>query len=736
MAMKTETNRITEHEATSSLLYDVEGMSCASCAARLETLLNRDKCVIDATVNYASKSARIIMTQGIIDNTVHILAQQAGFTLTQQKSVFSTSDKSEERISTLRSKTIIALVLSTPVFIIGMFFHHGGTALNWISMILTATVLGYSGNQFFVRAWQGLRHWSMTMDTLVALSTGIAFAYSAIATLIPSFLMSYGIEPHVYFESAAIIAAFILLGKLLEENAQQKTGSAIKKLIALRPSLARVMRDTKELMIPTETLLIGDEIIVKSGESIPADGLISFGNSFIDESSLTGEFLPTSKAIGDTVFMGTINTGSVIHITAHKVGDATVLAEIIRRVHQALSSKAPIERYVNKVASVFVPTVIGIAVVTCILWIFLSGSFAQAFIASISVLVIACPCALGLATPTALITGIGRAAELGILIKDAAQLETAATITHIAFDKTGTLTQGIPTVTDAYYAENAAAHLPIALRLAQTSSHPLSIALVKYLKTLATTTDTRLEKVETIAGLGTVAHTSQGIYRLGSRRFMEQAGVNDVPETNSTSVFLSVENTWVASWTFRDSLRENAKDTLIQLQKQGIQILMLTGDKKEVADEIGQELGIKDIYAELLPSDKASIIRNYQSKGHKVAFVGDGINDAESLAIADMGLALASGTDIAIETAGATLMRSDIATILSMTSIAKATVNTIRFNLLWAFGYNVVIIPVAAGILYPLNGMMLHPMIAGAAMAFSSVSVVLNSLRLKYTRLP
>lgn len=735
--MISETISSSEHETASSLLYNVEGMSCASCAARLETLLNRDECVIDATVNYASKSARIILPQGIPNDTLQTLAQQAGFTLTQQTSVFSNTDQSKERVSTLRRKTIIALALSTPVFIIGMFFHHGGTALNWISMILTAAVLGYSGNQFFVRAWQGLRHRSMTMDTLVALSTGIAFTYSAIATLIPSFLMSYGIEPHIYFESAAIIAAFILLGKLLEENAQQKTGSAIKKLIGLRPSLARVMRDTKEHMIPTETLLIGDTIIVKSGERIPADGRISFGNTLIDESSLTGEFLPTEKSIDDSVFMGTVNTGSVIHIIAQKVGDATVLAEIIRRVHQALSSKAPIERYVNKIASVFVPVVIAIAVITCILWILISGSFAQAFIASISVLVIACPCALGLATPTALITGIGRAAELGILIKDAAQLETAATITHIAFDKTGTLTQGIPQVIDSHYAENVAIHLPIALRLAQTSSHPLSHALADYLRrTLQPIKDVHLQKVETIAGLGTLAQTSQGIYRLGSRRFMEQAGVTDLPEINRTSVFLAVENTWVASWTFTDSLRENANKTIAELHTKGIHTLMLTGDKKDVANEIGQYLGIKDIYADLLPSDKAAIIRKYQSQGHKVAFVGDGINDAESLAVADMGLALASGTDIAIETAGATLMRSDIGTILSMTSIAKATVNTIRFNLLWAFGYNIVLIPVAAGILYPLNGMMLHPMIAGAAMAFSSVSVVLNSLRLKYTRLP
>ena len=294
--MISETISSSEHETASSLLYNVEGMSCASCAARLETLLNRDECVIDATVNYASKSARIILPQGIPNDTLQTLAQQAGFTLTQQTSVFSNTDQSKERVSTLRRKTIIALALSTPVFIIGMFFHHGGTALNWISMILTAAVLGYSGNQFFVRAWQGLRHRSMTMDTLVALSTGIAFTYSAIATLIPSFLMSYGIEPHIYFESAAIIAAFILLGKLLEENAQQKTGSAIKKLIGLRPSLARVMRDTKEHMIPTETLLIGDTIIVKSGERIPADGRISFGNTLIDESSLTGEFLPTEKS--------------------------------------------------------------------------------------------------------------------------------------------------------------------------------------------------------------------------------------------------------------------------------------------------------------------------------------------------------------------------------------------------------------------------------------------------------
>ena len=734
--MAIETMHATDKEATSSILYDVEGMSCASCAARLETLLNRDECVIDATVNYASKSARIILPQGMADDALHTLAQQAGFSLAQQNSVFHSTDHSEQRISQLRHKTIAALLLATPVFIIGMFFHNGGILLQTASMILTGIVMVYAGNQFFLGAWRGLRHWSMTMDTLVALSTGIAFVYSSIATLMPDILLRYGIEPHVYFESAAIITAFILLGKLLEENAQQKTGSAIKKLISLRPSRARVLRDTKELLIPTETLLIGDEIIVQSGERIPADGIIHSGTSFIDESSLTGEFLPTEKQSGDTVYMGTINTGSLIHIIAQNVGDQTVLAEIIRRVHQALSSKAPIERHVNSIASVFVPVVMAIALVTCMTWIILGGSLAHALMASISVLVIACPCALGLATPTALMTGIGRAAEAGILIKDAAQLETAAIITHIAFDKTGTLTKGIPTISKADYADNATVHLPIALSLARTSSHPLSVALHAYLAMQSVMPESlQPQTIESIAGLGTLARTSHGTYRLGSRRFLEQAGVKNIPETIGTSVFLAIENTWVAAWSFTDILRENAHETLLQLHKQGIHIFLLTGDKKSVADELGQQLGIKDIYAELLPSDKASIIRDYQSRGYKVAFVGDGINDAESLATADMGLALASGTDIAMETAGATLMRSDIATVLTTMSIARATVNTIRFNLLWAFGYNIILIPLAAGILYPINGMLLHPMIAGAAMAFSSVSVVLNSLRLKYTRL-
>lgn len=734
--MAIETMQSGDKETTSSILYNVEGMSCASCAARLETLLNRDECVIDATVNYASKSARIILPQGMADDALHTLAHQAGFSLAQQNSVFHSTDHSEQRISQLRHKTIAALLLATPVFIIGMFFHNGGILLQTASMILTGIVMVYAGNQFFLGAWRGLRHWSMTMDTLVALSTGIAFAYSSIATLLPHILLRYSIEPHVYFESAAIITAFILLGKLLEENAQQKTGSAIKKLISLRPSRARVLRDTKEIMIPTETLLIGDEIIVQSGERIPADGIIHSGSSFIDESSLTGEFLPTEKHSGDTVYMGTINTGSLIHIIAQNVGDQTVLAEIIRRVHQALSSKAPIERYVNSIASVFVPVVMAIALVTCMTWIILGGSLAHALMASISVLVIACPCALGLATPTALMTGIGRAAGAGILIKDAAQLETAAIITHIAFDKTGTLTKGIPTITQADYADNAHHHLPVALSLARTSSHPLSTALDAYL-TMQSVVSERIQpqSIETMAGLGTLARTTNGTYRLGSRRFMEEAGVENIPETHGTSVFLAIENTWVAAWSFTDILRENAQETLLQLHKQGIHTFLLTGDKKSVADELGQQLGIKDIYAELLPSDKASIIRDYQSRGYKVAFVGDGINDAESLATADMGLALASGTDIAMETAGATLMRSDITTILTAMSIARATVTTIRFNLLWAFAYNIILIPLAAGILYPINGMLLHPMIAGAAMAFSSVSVVLNSLRLKYTRL-
>lgn len=732
--MDTESTPTTNDVCT---LYDVEGMSCASCASRLETLLNREEGIADATVNYASKSARIVFKNNSTHTqNVHALAHDAGFTLTPQQSVFAHESHHEQRASVLRKNTVLALVLALPVFIIGMFFHNLGTLGNWVSFVLTTPILFIAGKQFFVAAYRNLRQKSLSMDTLVALSTGVAYGYSAIATVSPDFLLNNGIHPHVYFESAAIITAFILLGRLLEENAQHKTGAAIQKLIGLRPTVTRVFRNNEELTIPTEALLLGDEIIVKSGERLPADGIISYGNTVIDESSLTGEPIPVEKNVGDEVHSGTINTGSPFRFIAHRVGEHTVLAEIIKRVKNALSSKAPIEKYVNRIAAVFVPTVIVLSVLTFILWLLLGGQFSDALMATISVLVIACPCALGLATPTALIAGIGRAAEMGILIKDAQQLEIMRTITHIAFDKTGTITYGKPIVKDYRYNENYNHILHYAGALSAQSDHPLSVALSHYVKNQLPSEKIEFNRIINKTGLGIVAYNGDDVFALGNRRLMELEEIKGLPdEDTGTAVYFAQNKQWIAVWYFEDTIRENAADVITALQQLGITPIMITGDKYSAAKAIAEKIGIKELYAELLPSDKAEIVRKYKNSNNTIAFVGDGINDAESLALADIGFAMASGSDIAMETAGCTLMRSDISSILSAIRISKATVGTIRMNLLWAFGYNTILIPVAAGILYPFFGLLLSPMIAGGAMALSSVSVVLNSLRLKTKRL-
>lgn len=733
--MDIDSTRLTDDMCT---LYEVDGMSCASCAARLENLLNKEDGITDATVNFASKSARIVFTPNhkSSNEKIYSLAHDAGFTLIPQQSVFTHEKHYTTRISTLKKNTILALLLSTPVFIIGMFFHDMGAIGNWISMLLTAPILFISGKQFFIAAFRNIRQKSLSMDTLVALSTGIAFVYSAIATILPDFLHQNGIHPHVYFESAAIITAFILLGRLLEENAQHKTGEAIRKLIGLRPAITKVFRNNEELTLPTDALLIGDEIIVKSGERIPADGIISFGATIIDESSLTGEPIPVEKSIGNSICTGTINTGSPIRFIAHKVGEHTILAEIIKRVKNALGSKAPIEKYVHKIAAIFVPAVIVLSFITFFAWIFFTGNIADALMATISVLVIACPCALGLATPTALIAGIGRAAELGILIKDAAQLEIARSITHIAFDKTGTITSGKPTVIDYIYNDRYKEYIQSAANIVYQSDHPLSKALTDFFRQNNIISDIIFNSIENRTGFGLIAEYNGEHYVLGNRRLMLEYSVQNIPdERDMTAVYFARNNEWLGTWYFEDTIRENAAEAIKAIKGLGIVPIMLTGDKYSAGEKIAEKAGITDIYAELLPSDKGDIVKQYKSKNNIIAFVGDGINDAESLAIADIGFAMASGSDIAMETAGCTLMRSDISSILSAITISKATVGTIRMNLLWAFGYNIILIPIAAGILYPFTGLLLNPMIAGGAMALSSVSVVLNSLRLKRKKL-
>ena len=723
--------------------FPVLDMSCAACATRVEKTLNRQPGVYHAQVNYAAATATVEYNpQECTPETLKDAIQNAGYDLvieTNAQKEKIAEDAHSRKYHQLKQRTIFSLMLSVPVAIIGMCFMDW-TYANYVMWILSTPVVFWLGRDFYRNAWKQLKHRTSNMDTLVAVSTGIAYTFSLFNLFWPEFWLSRGIHPHVYFEAASVIISFILLGRLLEEKAKGNTSEAIKKLMGLQPATVTILTPEGQLKeIPVEQVQQGQRLVVKPGSRIAVDGTVYEGCSYVDESMLTGEPLPTEKAPGAKVYAGTINQKGSFSFIADKVGSETVLAHIIRMVQDAQGSKAPVQQLVDRIAAIFVPTILSIAVLSFLVWIWLDSSngFTHGLLAAVTVTIIACPCALGLATPTAIMVGIGKGAENGILIKDAESLETARKVNAIVLDKTGTLTEGRPTVTDISDPLLQSPLGDVLFTLESTSEHPLAQAIVQH----QTRQILPMEEFESLTGLGVQGKINGTYYYAGNRRLLETHHLTVSPALTEEATRLSQEAKtviWLADSqqalglvAIADRIKPTSKEAIRQLQEMGISTYMLTGDNPETAQRIAAQCGITHFQAEVLPQQKAQFIKDLQKEGKIVAMVGDGINDSAALAQADLSIAMGKGSDIAMDVAKMTLISSDLNKITDAIRLSQATVRTIRENLFWAFIYNLIGIPVAAGILYPINGFLLNPMIAGAAMAMSSVSVVSNSLRLK-----
>lgn len=728
--------------------FPVLGMSCASCAGSVQTVTQAQLGVIAAEVNFATGNLTVEYLPNMTDTAqLQKAVQSAGYDLLvenetkQQETLESIHEKA---FKILKKKTIWAIIISFPIMVIGMFFMDMPYA-NEIMWALATPVVLWLGRGFFINAWKQAKHRSVNMDTLVASSTGIAYIFSVFNILIPEFWQQRGLEVHMYFEAAAVIIAFILLGKLLEEKAKSNTSSAIKKLMGLQPQTALVVQaDGTEKEIPIEEVRVGDLILVKPGEKIAVDGLVVFGSSYVDESMLSGEPVPVLKKENEKVFASTINQKGSFRFKAVKVGKETMLAQIIRMVQDAQGSKAPVQRLVDKIASVFVPTVIGTAMITFILWIILGGEngLVHGLLATITVLIIACPCALGLATPTAIMVGIGKGAEKGILIKDAESLELAKKVTAVILDKTGTITEGKPEVTDIQWLHNDDSAKTILFSIEKQSEHPLANAVVSYFSKISY--PSKVENFESIIGQGVKANFNNETYFVGNKKLLieNHIGIADMLQQQAdewskqfkTVIWFSDSKQALSVLAISDKIKDTSAQAIKALQVMGIDLYMLTGDNEATAKAIAEQTGISHYKAEVLPQHKADFVKALQERGNIVAMVGDGINDSIALSTADVSIAMGKGSDIAMDVAKMTIISSDLTKIPQAIKLSKQTVATIKQNLFWAFIYNLIGIPIAAGVLYPINGFLLNPMIAGAAMALSSVSVVSNSLRLKWKK--
>jgi P-type Cu2+ transporter len=739
--------------SVSKQTFPVTGMTCAACASSVETILTHTEGIQSATVNYATTTVAVVFNeQQISVEGIDQALQDVGYgiIISSKELHESVREGQELKYNQLKSQTIGAGIATLPIVILGMFFMDWIPG-RWISLILCIPVLFYFGRHFFTNAWKQLRHGKASMDTLVALSTSIAFLFSAFSTLFPAYWQSRGLAPHVYFEAAAVIVVFVSLGKVLEEGAKTKTGAALKKLMGLQPKTLTRLKDNKPEEILLEDVRLGDLILVKPGEKVPVDGMVQVGQSYLDESMLTGEFLAVIKEPGDRVFAGTLNQKGSLEIIAKKVGKATLLAQIIHRVEEAQGSKAPVQQLVDRIAGIFVPIVLGIALLTFGAWMVFGGEHALSYglLSAVSVLVIACPCALGLATPTALMVGIGKGAENQLLIRDAASLELAHRVTALVLDKTGTLTEGKPkvvqvlTTTDPSLPSSSTQEA-ILIALERKSAHPLAEAVVQHF------IEKGLPPVEITDFEDHPGHGIQGkvegiSYVVGNKNFLLSKGLQ-IPSELATAaeewtkaaqtlVWLGNEMQALALLGIADEVKANAAQVVKSLQAGGIEVFLLTGDTKATATAVAKQVAITNYQGEALPSDKSNFIKELQQKGLVVAMVGDGINDAEALAQADVSIAMGKGSDIAMDVAMITLITSDLAKIPQAFRLSKITVRGIQQNLFWAFVYNIIGIPIAAGVLYPAFGFLLDPMIAAGAMALSSVSVVTNSLRLKTKRL-
>ncbi len=731
---------------TTTCTIPVSGMTCAGCSARIQRTLEETPGVGAANVNLMTASATVsydpatVTPEGLVEV---IRGTGYGAELPAPESsaealIGAQEQARHEEIRDLGRKFTVSFVAAILVTIIGK--------PHYALLGLTLPVVGWAGRHFFTRAWAAFRHHTADMNTLIAVGTGAAFLYSLTVTLAAGWLARRGVEPQVYYEAVVWIIALILLGNLLEARAKSRTSGAIRRLIGLRPTSATVVRDEVEVEIPIAQLRPGDMVVVRPGERIPADGVVFEGSSYVDESMLTGEPLPVGKGPADVVIGGTFNRNGALRFHAQRVGQDTLLAQIVRLVQQAQGSKAPIQRLADRISAVFVPVVLSIAVATFIVW-FDNGpapAYLHALVAAVTVLIIACPCAMGLAVPTAVMVSTGRGAELGILIKGGEVLERSQGIDTVVFDKTGTLTQGRPAVQSIQPADGATGYderrlLQLAATVEHLSEHPLGESIVGEANRRGLELG-EVTEFESRTGQGVVGMVEGKRVAAGNLALMRSLGIelrslgadaDRLGDGANTIVYLAVDQRPAGLIAISDPIKPGSPDAVARLKRLGIRTVMLTGDARRTAESVAQTVGVDQVVAELLPDRKLEEIRRIQAEGRVVAMVGDGLNDAPALAQADVGIAMGTGTDVAMEAGGITLMRGDPLGVASAIRLARRTMRVIRQNLFWAFIYNVLGIPIAAGVLYPAFGLRLTPEIAAAAMAVSSVSVVANSLRLR-----
>lgn len=738
----------------------LEGMSCVACATSIERALGKMPGVFSCQVNFALEQATLeydakLTDLILIQERVDDLGYQASLWVENLREIEGDQERRFQDERVLLYQVGLGAVISS-VLMIGSLPMMTGLELSlipswlhdsWVQLLLTTPVQFWCGRRFYVQGWKAFKNHTATMDTLIVLGTSAAYFYSLFVTFFPGYLMAQGLRPDVYYESSSVVITLILVGKYWESRAKKQTAEAIHKLMGLQAKTARVIREGEEQDIPIESVKIGEIILVRPGEKIPTDGEVIEGGSLVDEGMVTGESIPVKKAPGDEVIGATLNKTGSFYFRATRVGKDTVLAQIVKLVQDAQASKAPIQELADRVTGWFVPWVIAIAILTFIIWFNWIGNLTLSFLTTVGVLIIACPCALGLATPTSVMVGTGKGAEHGILIKSAESLEIAHKLQTIVLDKTGTLTQGKPTVTNFIAIEGTANQnelriLRLAGSLERYSEHPLGEAVVNYAKSQGVDLIEGSE-FQAISGKGIEGKIGENFVQIGTAYWLEELGINtqilenyeeSLQMQGKTVIWIAIDGKIEAVMGISDALKPSSLETVRVLQRWGLEVIMLTGDHLKTAESIAEELGIKRIFAEVRPEEKASTIKGLQGEGKIVGMVGDGINDAPALAQADVGIAIGTGTDIAIAASDITLISGDLGGIITAIKLSHATLQNIQQNLFFAFIYNVAGIPIAAGILYPIWGWLLNPMIAGGAMAFSSVSVVTNALRLRQFR--
>ena len=752
--------------ARESIRIPVSGMTCAACQARVQSALAREPGVSNASVNLMMESAAVTFDPAVT-NADRIVAtvRDTGYGAELpaadtspflEQEARDRSQRTELRVMT--SKAIVSFVIGALAMLVPMLTMRSAAftrALPYLLLVLTASVMAWAGRHFYVNAWNALKHHSADMDTLIAAGTGAAFLYSVVATFAPGFFVSHGVAPNLYYEAVIIIIALVLTGNVFEARAKRSTSTALRSLVELQPVSARVVRGEQEVDVPVASVIPGDVLLVRAGERIPVDGEIVSGASAIDESMLTGESMPVEKSAGDRVIGATINRTGVFRYRATTLGADSTLARIVRLMRDAQSSRAPIQTLADRVSEIFVPVVISLSIATFAIWfvaIHLSGALpataaVRAFAAAVAVLIIACPCAMGLAVPTAVMVATGRGAEYGILIKGGEALQRTGDLTAVVLDKTGTITEGVPTVTDVIVSPGSARVADELLRLVASleseSAHPLAAAIVKHAEARGLVRES-IQSSELIVGRGVTGVVGTSALAVGNAALMADWSVSTAPlavqagalaGNGKTVVYVTIDCALAGALAIADPIRATSRDAIARLRTMGLAVVMLTGDDERTAQAIARDAGVERVVAGVRPEGKVAEIARLQREGAVVAMVGDGINDAPALAQADIGMAMGGGAAIATEAAEIVLMRSDLTAVTQAIALSRRTMRTMKQNLFWAFVYNVIGIPIAAGVLYPAFGVLLTPVIASAAMAFSSVSVVTNSLRLKRARL-